>query len=304
MFQHFLVPLDGSKLAETILPIAQTLAQFCRARITLLHVVEPAAPATIHGQAHLMNAMQAQEYLQARADALRAQGVSADLHVDVAERGDVVKAIFAHGLELRADVIFLTDHGASGLKSRLLGSIPQQVLQCGEIPVLLVHTSTLSVRAFQCRQILVPLDSSALYETSLNVASDLARASGATLQLVVVVPTVDALSPERSATGTILPTSTRAVLDLAENGARQYLDEKINLLRAQNIQADGYVARGDVVAKILETGQIASADFIVMATHGRAGFDAFWSGSIAPRVVSRATVPVLLLRVKGDEPVR
>jgi nucleotide-binding universal stress UspA family protein len=304
MFQHFLVPLDGSQLAETILPVAQTLARLCNARVTLLHVVEPAAPATIHGQAHLLNAAQAETYLQTRAAELVKHGIAADWHVDVAEGGDVVKAIFAHALELRVDLILLADHGASGFKSRLLGSIPQQVLQRGEIPVLLIHTASLQQRAFECQTILVPLDSSALYETALRVASEIAQVSGATLQLVVVVPTVDALSPERSATGTILPSSTRAVLDLAEYGARQYLDEKLKMLRQQNISVEGHVARGDVVTKILEQSEAVRADLIVMATHGRAGLDAFWSGSIAPRVVSRATVPVLLLRVTGAEPVR
>ncbi|MBI4670079.1 MAG: universal stress protein [Chloroflexi bacterium] len=304
MFTHFLVPLDGSALAEAILPVARTLAHACHARVTLLHVVEPAAPATIHGQAHLMNADAAERYLKERAHELAQQGIAADWHVDVAEGGDIVQAIFAHGLELRADLILLADHGASGLKSHLLGSIPQQVLHRGEIPVLLVCTATLAQRAFQCQSVLVPLDSSALYETALAAASEIARASHATLHLVIVVPTVDALSPERSATGMILPTSTRAVLDLAENGARQYLAAKLDELHTQQLKADGHVARGDVVTKILEQADSVHADLLVMATHGRAGLDAFWSGSIAPRVVKRATVPILLLRVTGDEPVR
>ncbi len=301
MFKHFLVPLDGSQLAETILPVAQTLAQMGRARVTLLHVVEPAAPATIHGQPHLMNAMQAEAYLQARVADLTAQGIAADWHVDTAARG-VANAIFAHGLELQADLILLADHGASGLKSRIVGSIPQQVLQRGEIPVLLVRTASLRDHAFQCKHILVPLDSSALYETGLEVARELARLSGAALHLLVVVPTVDALSREHAATSTILPSSTRAVLDLAETGARQYLAEKTDALHAQKINAVGYVARGDIVAKILDQAETVRADLIVMATHGRAGLDAFWSGSVAPRVVNRAPVPVLLLRVTDKTP--
>lgn len=304
MFTHFLIPLDGSTLAEAILPVARALAQMCGARATLLHVVEPAAPATIHGQAHLMNAAEAEHYLQERAYEFARRGIAADWHVDVAKGGDVVEAIFAHGLELRADLILLADHGASGIKSRLLGSIPQQVLQRGDIPVLLVRTAVLAQRAFQCQAVLVPLDSSALYETALAAAREIARASGATLHLIIVVPTMDSLSPERSATGVILPSSTRAVLDLAENGARQYLAAKLDALAAQGLKAEGHVTRGDIVTKILEQAESAHADLIVMATHGRAGLDAFWSGSIAPRVVNRAPVPVLLLRVTGAEPVR
>lgn len=302
MFQHFLVPLDGSQLAETILPVARVLAQVCDARVTFLHVVEPAAPATIHGQAHLMTTAQAETYLQTRATELAQQGIHADWHVDRAEGGDVVQAIFAHGLELEADLILLADHGASGLKSRLLGSIPQQVLQRGEIPVLLVRTAWLAQRAFECRTILVPLDSSVRYETALHAAQELAEKSGARLELIVVVPTTDTLSPEKSATGTILPSSTRAVLDLAASGAQQYLDATVNALRLHKLDAHGQVARGDVVTRIMEASAAVRADMIIMATHGRAGLDAFWSGSIAPRVVNRAAVPVMLLRVKDDMP--
>jgi len=37
---------------------------------------------------------------------------------------------------------------------------------------------------------------------------------------------------------------------------------------------------------------------VVMGTHGRAGVDAFWSGSVAPQVVARTNVPLLLLPLK------
>src|SRR5207302_1377683 len=53
MFNHLLVPLDGSKLAEAILPAAAAWAERLHARLTLLHITEKNAPATIHGEHHL-----------------------------------------------------------------------------------------------------------------------------------------------------------------------------------------------------------------------------------------------------------
>jgi nucleotide-binding universal stress UspA family protein len=41
-----------------------------------------------------------------------------------------------------------------------------------------------------------------------------------------------------------------------------------------------------------------------MATHGRANMDAFWSGSVTPKILQRAGAPVLLIRVTGEEPIR
>lgn len=305
MFSHFLVPLDGSTLAEAILPVAGALAECLGARVTFLHVVEPAPPATIHGQAHLMNAADADAYLSHKAQALNDDGIRSDWHVDVAAGGDVPKAIFAHGEELKSDLILLTDHGRSGLKSVLLGSIAQQVLQSGKIPVLLVKVSPdVEPQAFECRTIAVALDGSALYGNALTPAAEIGRACGAELDLIIVVPTPDTLSAERSTVGTILPTSTRAILDLAQAGALDYMQTKIAELAAQGIQARGQVVRGLVPPGIINAAEQAHADLLVMATHGRAGLAAFWSGSIAPKVVSQVRVPVLLLRVEGEEPER
>jgi len=44
MFRHLLVPLDGSPMAEAVLPLAATWALRLRARITLLHVLDPTGP--------------------------------------------------------------------------------------------------------------------------------------------------------------------------------------------------------------------------------------------------------------------
>jgi nucleotide-binding universal stress UspA family protein len=303
MFTHLLVPLDGSALAESILPLAQSLALKLHARVTLLHVVEPAAPATIHGELHLSNAQDADAYLARIVAQFRAVGIAADRHVDLAAHNDVARVIFEHGGELRADLILLTSHGASGLREILFGSIAQQVLQSGKIPVLIIRPE-IARKTFRLQKILVPLDSSALYEPALDVAAQLAKVYNAALQLVVVVPTMSTLTPERAATGTLLPSSTRAILDLAENGATDYLRKQAALLKQKALAVEATVARGDSATEIVNLAERAAPDLIVMATHGRSGLDAFWSGSVAPKVLSRARCPVLLLRVEGAEPVR
>jgi len=55
MFQHLLLPLDGTAMAERVIPVARGLVQGSDARITLLHVIERLAPKERHGQAHLQN---------------------------------------------------------------------------------------------------------------------------------------------------------------------------------------------------------------------------------------------------------
>ena len=60
MLQHenrdnlrFLVPLDGSRLAESVLSVVEQLASRFNAHVTLLHIVEQHPPAAIHGERHL-----------------------------------------------------------------------------------------------------------------------------------------------------------------------------------------------------------------------------------------------------------
>lgn len=303
MFKHLLVPLDGSSLAEVILPAARSLGKHLAARVTLLHVVEPAAPTTVHGDRHLANATDAQDYLIRIARRFQDAGLEVDWHVDVVERGDVAKTIFAHTGELDTDLVMLTSHGASGLREIVFGSIAQQVLQSGRVPVYIERPESAHTE-FKLEHILVPLDSSALYEPALDLAADLASRYNAALHLVVVVPTIGTLSPERAATGVLLPSSTKAILDLAHDGAVEYLQRKVTGFRERGLTISAEVERGDTAPKILQVAAKEPVDLLVMATHGRAGLDAFWQGSVAPKVLKGAKAPVLLLRVEGPEPLR
>ena len=57
-------------------------------------------------------------------------------------------------------------------------------------------------------------------------------------------------------------------------------------------------ARGDPALAIVRTARKLSADMVVMGTHGRAGTEAFWEGSVAARVIARSRVPLLLVPLR------
>ena len=176
----------------------------------------------------------------------------------------------------------LTSHGASGLRGIVFGNIAADVLQSGKVPVFMVRSESAPAE-FDPKKILVPLDSSALYEPALELAADLAGRYGAALHLVVVVPTMTTLSPERAATGVLLPSSTKAILDLAQDGAVEYLQKKVLEYKKRGLTITAEVERGDTAPKILEVAGRIPVDLLVMATHGRAGLDAFWQGSVTPK---------------------
>jgi nucleotide-binding universal stress UspA family protein len=295
MFQRILIPLDGSSMAECALPVAAAFAERCGASLVLFHVVEKGASASVHGERHLQTQDEAQAYLDELSKQYSQRGLAIDNHVHEETEIDVPDNIIQHAVELEIDLVVMSAHGRSGLRDRFIGSIAQQVIQRGMIPVLFVRPEMDFTQVkFPPERILVPLDGEGQHEQSLPAAQTLAESCGAVISLATVVPTPGTLSSERAGTGMLLPISTAAVLDLAERGAVDYLRDVVKKLIKQGIKANGQVLRGDTATMVLEVAE--KADLIIMATHGRTNWDAFWEESVTPKVMARTKIPILLVR--------
>ncbi len=309
MFQHsaqdkyrFLVPLDGSHLAEAVLPTVEHLASRFHAKVTLLHVMEQHAPATIHGERHLTGVAEARAYLEEVAARLRSTDILVETHVHEDREENVARSIAEHAQESQSDLVIMCTHGRSGLRGLLFGSIAQQALRRGTYSILLVlPREDGNAPIFDLRRILVPLDGTVAHEPALPVAMTLARAFDAEMHLVLVIPTLATLSGSQAVSGMLLPTTMRAVLDLAQQGALDYLEQAAIQCRAQGVPVQSEVLRGDTVAVVLSFAEQLNVDLLVMASHGRAGLDALLAGSIAPRITGRVSCPLLLVR--AGEPI-
>jgi nucleotide-binding universal stress UspA family protein len=302
MFKHILVPLDGSRLAEAALPAASFLAGILGARVTLVHVIERDAPQEIHGERHLTDSYEARNYLDEVATRIFPSGIQVEKHVHSSEVSNVARSIVEHVGELGPDLIVMCTHGRGGLRALVFGRIAQQVVGLGTTPVLLVQPSGSGpAPAFSCRRLLVTLDGNPDHEQGLKVAARLAKACKAELHLVMVVHKYKTLSGEHAATAKILPRATIALLDLAQGEAEEYLHRHVTELQASGLTVMADVQRGDPVATIVSTAARQGIDLIVLATHGKTGMNAFWSGSATPNVASRTPVPLLLVPVHEKE---
>ncbi len=298
MFKHLLVPLDGSRLAEAALPAAAYLAQKLGAPVTLIHIIERDAPQAVHGERHLTNTEEALAYLDEVAQRGFPPGLHVERHVHTSQMTDVARGIVDHGEELAPDLIVMCTHGRGGLRDFLFGSIAQQVVNRGTIPVLIIHpTGADEEPPFICRRLLVPLDGMPDHEQGLQVAVGLARVCRAELHLILVVPTLATLSGPHAAAGRLLPGATTELLELTQQEAEAHLFRHLTQLQAQGLSVKVEVGRGEPVATIIDTARKANVDLIVLGTHGRAGMDAFWAGSIAPKVSSRSHLPLLLVPI-------
>jgi nucleotide-binding universal stress UspA family protein len=93
----------------------------------------------------------------------------------------------------------------------------------------------------------------------------------------------------------MMPGAAAAILDVNTLGAEAYLRDKLQSLRSRGVVAGSEIGRGDPAEVILDLADRSVADLIVLGTHRRTGTDAFWSGSVAPKVANRSRVPVLLV---------
>jgi nucleotide-binding universal stress UspA family protein len=301
MFKHLLIPLDGSRLAESVLPAVVWLAKRLGASVTLLHIIEQSQSPTIHGDRHLTRPDEAEAYLEEVAARLRDQvDTLVECHVHTAgEQGesDVARCIVDHAGEFIPDLIVLSPHGRGGLRDIVFGNIAQQVIQLGRTPILVVSPPPSGqAAAFDCRKILVTLDGSPVTEPALPVVEAMAHATDASVHLLIVIPTLTTLPSEQAATGLLMPMATSAILDLAVQGAADYLRSIGDQLQAKGIPVLAEVHRGDPAPETVEVAERIDADLLVMTTRGKAGLDAFWSDSISRKVAGRFNRPLLLVR--------
>jgi len=296
MFKHILAPLDGSKLAEAAVPVAASLAQTLGAPVTLLHIIEEDAPPEIHRDHHLRQADEASAYLKNVAERDFPLGVAVDIHVHTAAVKDVSGSLVEHATgEFQPDLIVMCTHGRSGVRELLYGSIAQQVVAQGITPLLLIRPRTGASIGFKLDKILVPLDTGPAHDASLPVTQQLARAYQSNIHLLTVIPTFGTVAGETAATSSLLPATTAALLEIDVENAAEDLQEHLDELKNNKLQATAEVARGDPATEIVRHSERLPADLIVLTTHRKAGTAAFWARSVAPNVVRRAHVPILLI---------
>jgi nucleotide-binding universal stress UspA family protein len=135
MFKKILVPLDGSKLAEGIVPRVEWLAKIHDAEVTLIRValahVFPGADPIQH-QVNVVR--EAEEYLAKIEENLKKVGVRVN---SVVRYGHDAQEIVDHARDRAFDLIAMSTHGRSGLAQFVLGSVANKIIHTAPVPILL-----------------------------------------------------------------------------------------------------------------------------------------------------------------------
>ena len=150
MYKKAIVPLDGSVVAEGIIPLILEIAGPLDMEVVLLRVVVPIPPSVIEASRYVevedveKRRIEAEAYLAPIVSALSVKGVRVTTQV---RRGEPATEILAGAKEAGADLIAMTTHGRSGLGRLLFGSVAEAVLRHSEIPVFLMRQTEAQVAA-------------------------------------------------------------------------------------------------------------------------------------------------------------
>lgn len=150
MYKRILIPLDGSPVAEAVLPHVMPLAKAFDTEIILLQViVEPAEAFAVRSspltQPKSVRKIQTQtkNYLKKMCTKLEKGGVRASYLI---REGGVPETIIDVANFMEADVIAMSTHGHSPTRLFLLGSVTYQVVRHSPLPVLVIRSETVDTK--------------------------------------------------------------------------------------------------------------------------------------------------------------
>jgi nucleotide-binding universal stress UspA family protein len=293
---HILVPLDGSPLAETILPFVEELAQRARGRLTLLYVTPVHQGVLPHLDNPGMDQMVsrdsrlAESYLSDQRRRLVAAGVDASIAV---ASGDPASEINRHAERTGVDLIALSTHGRSGVQAWVHGSVAEEMLHTTHTPLLLVRPADRwTATPHRIERVIVPLDGSWEAETALAVAELFAGAGRLPL---VLMQCVEPLSLGFVADPSGIPfIGAQPILAAMVQEARDYLEGVAGRLRARGMTVSTEVSVGAAAPGIADYARCSPGSIVMLASHTRAGWRRALLGSVARRLARTVPTPVVV----------
>ena len=264
MFQHLVVPIDGSSESWSAVPIAARMAAAVDGRLDVVTVVD-----------RLTDVSPAQDELAEGAGRLGPLPVEPTLHVFA---NDVVaKAIADRVEELTGAMIVMSSHGR-GRSAAVLGSTSDELLRRLFGPIVVIGPHVRPEAGALDGVYLVPLDGSPASEQILPIAEAWAIEFGAVPWLLEVI------APEVHVAG-----------DVFESAYPARLASKLHAQTGHAVEYD--VLHGDQPSRaIVDFAESNDTRLIFATTHGRTGLDRLRLGSVAAEVVRHAPCPVVLYR--------
>ncbi len=298
MYRRILVPLDGSKVAEQVLPYARYLAGKLKIPVDLLGVVDLVGTVTSTMMANVRNldafitdcVHRSEAYLEHMSKTFP------DVVGWTVRKGKPEDVVIEKAADGRNTLIAMATHGRSGIDRWLLGSVVEKVLRGTTNSLLLVRATEhgKSEGESAIKRVIVPLDGSPLAEKVLPYITGLAKELAFETVLLraynlrQVISTFEGTIPDWE------KLEAKAKMD-----ALGYLDSKVRELKHQGlIEIVSRASDREAAREIIEAAAEPDS-LIAMCTHGRSGVKRWVLGSVTEKVVRHSDRPVLVIPAKA-----
>ena len=296
MYTRIVIPLDGSPVAEQVLPYARFLAKNLALPVSLLQVIDPDALALLANPAQgryvdtVLDdlARDGRAYLETIAQSIAGTSVQCQIG-----KGKAEEVLIDHAAADKDSLMIMATHGRSGIQRWLLGSVADKVLHGTTNHVLLVRATEQGKSSGEAvlKTVIVPLDGSPLAEQVLPHVADLVKRLGLQIILTRAYALPSAVAPD--AYGTY----TEELINQLETDTRAYLTAKVEGLKQAGIKGITTVPDfGYGAEEIIKIARQTPDNFIAMCSHGRSGIRRWVLGSVTERVVQHSGDPVLIIR--------
>jgi nucleotide-binding universal stress UspA family protein len=321
MFKKIMVCLDGSELAEQIIPFGVSIARMNDAEIILFRAVSESSTlslnipgstsvpvTTTNIEAKLKKDLEeAKDYLNTMVKSLEEE---TDLNVQaVTDLGVAGDSIVGYASENFVDLITISTHGRSGLERATFGSTADYVLRNTGLPNLIVRPKSEIQRKSRDKynhlfqRILVCLDGSHLSEQILPYAVSQAKLSNGKLLLLRVIDAPDSKIDVNLTATVPVAEKENEYFQNEEDEANKYLDNFADSFQKAGLDAEKIVMHGKKAGEaIVDFAHNNAISLITMSTHGQGGWKRARFGSVADHVIRKSRLPILVIKPK--EPIK
>jgi nucleotide-binding universal stress UspA family protein len=302
MFDPVLVPLDGSQLAECVLPHLVAVARSFDAEITLIRILEKnqsGNPAQLFDLLNWqINKTKAALYLEKTKVRLQETGLR--VRTTVLE-GLVAEGITEYAHNQGMKLIVLSSHGHNGLTQWGISSITQKIILSAPASLLIVRAHQYAARPGELpetlvyRRILVPLDGSQRAENVLPAIMQLAHFYASQVHLLHVVQTPEMArqmppSPEDKDlfNRVVARNRDKAGLYLEQVRSRSYLEGisvQTHLITSEN-----------AISELHHVAEQEHIDLVTLSAHGYSGNQQWPYGSVVNNFILYGKVPLLVVQ--------
>lgn len=298
MFKKILVPLDGSTLAECILPHVVALLHRNEAEVILLQVLEQNIPPDqvrpIDPLSWRFRQTEAKTYLEDVSQRLQEAKQSGAIETILLE-GQAPERIVELAHERTVDLIALSSHGRSGLSGWNVSSVVQKI-------ILQAYTSVFLARAYQpnppelvdlrYRRIMAPLDGSQRAECVLPLLAALSQEHQAEIVLshVVVYPEMPRRIP-------LIPEErelSQRLVEFNREEATRYFEQLKSRLPG-SVQTR-VVLSDNVIATLHNLVEDEMIDLVVLSAHGYSALRKYPYGSVSTSFIAYGATPLLIIQ--------